>query len=190
MAERRRRDKETREARENGSQVTSRADIETEFVERADESLRNQENTTKAFNLLWREMFQTVAVLTSVVSLWYAYKAFSIDDYPLFLFHAVGFVVFFSARQWLRNADITLENPVGLIGDFNFELRIFVLTATVQFLILPSLLLLGNAPAELSKLFPTGTIFLTVSLAVVGYMRYSLRSTIKMRAELTKKLFG
>jgi len=190
MGVQRRRRAAAAEARAKGEVVTSRADIETEYLERADAPLQQQEFTTKAFNVMWIDFFKLFAALATAASLYVALKSFRQGEKELFGFHVVSLFMYFAGRQWLATADVLMHDTRGLFGPFSKEFNVFLVFVFIQLSILPLLHLTGHPPTKWHKCFPSGLVFLLVGLAVVAYMRWSLGKTLKYRAELSKKLFG
>lgn len=185
-----RRRRAEREARQEGNAVTSRADIESEYLEKADAPLRKQEFTTKAFNVMWIDFFKLFAALAAAACLFVAVRSLYRRDPYIAGFQFISLFVFITGRNWLSTVDVILNDPAGLFGSFSNEFRVFLFAVFLQMLVLPVLHLTGHPPDKWSKCFPSGIVFLGVALLVVAYMRHSLRKTVKHRSELSKKLFG
>lgn len=177
-------------AKANGDITTARADIETEYLERADEPLRKQELTTKAFNVMWIDFFKLFSAVAAAASLYVSVKTLRQGEWEMMGFHLISMLMFAAGRQWLASADVVMHDPRGIFGPLDWEFQLFFGLVLMQLLTLPLMHFSGHPPTKWSKAFPSGMVFASVGLAVVAYMRLSLRRTIKYRAELQKKLFG
>ena len=189
MGVQRRKRREVAEARAAGSETTSRADIETEYLEKADDSLREQEFTSKAFNVMWIDFFKMFALLTVAISLYSTIKHGSAGENGLTVYHSIGMLVFLAARSWLGSVDVILQHPEGFVGPTTREMKIFLLAVLLQLMVLPGLYIAKQPLSVIKKCFPTGLVFLVVALLMIGYMRYNVRKTVQYRANLSKTLF-
>jgi uncharacterized membrane protein len=158
--------------------------LETEFLERAETPLKEQEVQSRAFNLLWIDFFRMFCLIALAASVFVLIQSSLRSEWELFVFSCVSGLCFLTGRNWLGSVNVAFPNEQEWwIGPLSRKLIVFFLTVVIQVLF-PVILRLQDKHKKLNNFFPSGLIFFIIALASVSYMRWGILRSQEFRKDL------
>lgn len=164
-------------------------ELETAYLERAEQPMKAHEISSKAFNLLWIDFFKTFSMLAGMASMWLLGSALfgtaSATRNEDVLFAVLTLHCFVQARRWLGEVNVAMQVSEDT-ALWSYRSFTFFLIAVLLQLALPMTLVLINAwePSKCAKrFFPTGLVFFTIAVSAVAYMRRNVKDTERFRRD-------